>query len=292
MGLLGTHTNRDGQIRWYETSKAPLVNANGEIFGILGTTKDITLNRQAEEEIRTLNTRLEQRVHERTQQLEIVNNELASTSYSIAHDLKTPLRALDGFSHILLEEYYADLDAQGREYLERIRKASHRLGLLSDDLLKILSITRSDLHFESLDLNLIAQDIIDQLHFLHPRRNVEFICNGSLVVKADARMVQILMENLINNAWKFTKKRRPASIELDSFQQDGKTVFFIRDNGVGFDMQYVEKLFGVFQRLHNSSEYEGTGIGLALAQRVVQRHGGSIWANSDPGKGAVFYFTL
>jgi len=292
MGLVSPHYGPDGSVIWFSTSKVPLVNAQGEIFGIIGITQDITQRKLAEEEIIQLNANLEKRVQERTRQLEMLNNELASTSYSIAHDLRTPLRAMDGFSHILLEEYNEVLDAEGRNYLERIRNAAHRMGQLSDDLLKLLSITRSQLHLEQVDLCEHANNIIRQLQATAPNRKLVFIQPDHLKVHADPDLIIMLIDSLLNNAWKFTRMSQPAQIELGTTVLDRQIVYFIRDNGVGFDMNYAEKLFGVFQRLHKVTEFEGTGIGLALAQRVVHRHGGVIWAESTSGSGAVFYFTL
>jgi PAS domain S-box-containing protein len=292
LGMVTSHHNPDGSVNWLSTSKVPLVNAQGEIFGIIGISQDITQRKQAEEEVLQLNTNLEKRVQERTQQLEMLNKELASTSYSIAHDLKTPLRALDGFSHILLEEYNDQLDAEGKYYLERIRKATHRMGQLSDDLLKLLSITRSQVNLAPVDLSETAAEIIRRMQAAAPQRKLEFIHPESLIVNADRHLITLLLDCLLDNAWKFTKKRHPAQIVLGSTGQDNHRVFFIRDNGVGFDMTYAEKLFGVFQRLHKVTEFEGTGIGLALAQRVIHRHGGAIWAESAPDNGATFYFTL
>jgi PAS domain S-box-containing protein len=292
LSIVVAHENPDGSISWLSTSKVPLYNSRGEIFGMIGTTQDITERKQTEEEVRQLNATLERRVQERTQQLELVNNELAATSYSIAHDLKTPLRALDGFSHILLEEYHEKLDAEGVDFLERIRKAAHHMGQLSDDLLKLLSVTNSELALDRVDLCQPASDIINQLQASFPKRKVEFLQPNSLVVNADSKLIMLLLDSLLNNAWKFTKNCQLAQIELGSFQQDGHVIIFIRDNGVGFDMTYAEKLFGVFQRLHTTKEFEGTGIGLAIAQRVIHRHGGEIWAESQVDKGTTFYFTL
>jgi PAS domain S-box-containing protein len=278
--------------RVYFEIKTPLYDLNGDIWGLCGVSTDITERKRVEAKIRGLNEALETRVRERTSQLELAQQELASLSYSMAHSLKTPLRALDGFSYLLLEEYHQQLDDQGKDYLNRIRNASHRMWQVTDDLLNLLSITRSELILSKVDLSLVAQDTIKMFRNTQPERQVEFICPDGLVAEADGLMAQILMGHLLNNAWKFTRSRQPAVIELGRLLQEGKPVFFIRDNGVGIDMAYIEKLFGVFQRLHSPDEFEGSGIGLAIAQRIIQRHGGRIWAEGTVDQGAIFYFSF
>jgi len=272
--------------------KTPIYDENGDIWGLCSVSTDVSERKQVEAEIRRLNEVLETRVIERTSQLELAQQELAALTSSMAHSLKTPLRALDGFSYLLLEEYHQYLDDQGKDYLKRIRNASHRMWQVTDDLLNLLSITRSELSLSRVNLSLVAQDIIKMFKNTQPERQVEFVCPEGLVVEADVLMTQIFIGHLLNNAWKFTRSRQPARIELGSLVQDGKTVFFIRDNGVGMDMAYIQKLFGVFQQLHSPEEYEGSGISLAMVQRIIQRHGGRIWAEGAVDQGATFYFTF
>ena len=278
--------------RAYFEIKNPIYDENGDIWGLCGVFTDITERKKVEAEIRRLNDELETHVQERTSQLELAQQELAALAASMAHSLKTPLRALDGFSYLLLDEYSAGLDAQGQDYLNRIRSASRRIWQVTDDLLNLLSIARSDLSLARVNLSSVARDIIGRLKADQPERQIEFICPDSLVVEADTTMAQIMMENLLNNAWKFTRSRHQTRIELGSLVREGNPVYFVRDNGVGIDMAYIEKLFGVFQRLHSPDEFEGSGIGLAITQRIIQRHGGRIWAEGVVDQGATFYFSF
>lgn len=238
------------------------------------------------------NEELEQRVKERTAELEAVNTELASFAYSISHDFRAPLRALDGFSASLTEKYNAQLDDQGRHYLNRIRKAALYMSDLVDDLLKLSRITRIEVKKQAVDLSQIAEDIIKDLQEAEPERQVTVAVEPGLSARGDFSLLKAALENLIGNAWKFSSKEERATIEVGHATVDGEQVFFVHDNGVGFNMAYVDKLFGAFQRLHGVNEFPGTGIGLATVQRIINRHGGRIWAESEVGKGATFYFTL
>jgi light-regulated signal transduction histidine kinase (bacteriophytochrome) len=206
--------------------------------------------------------------------------------------LRAPLRALDGFSHILLNENENQLDPQGKDHLKRIRKASHRMGQLIDDLLKLMQVTRSEFNLTEVDLSVLAKDAIHEKLTLHPERKVNFICPENLFVKADTGMMRIVIDNLIDNSWKFTNKTAKTEIELGSYERDGKTVYFLRDNGIGFDMAYANKLFIPFERLQNLEEFDGTGIGLAMVERIIHRYGGQIWAEGALEKGSTFSFTL
>ena len=247
---------------------------------------------RARAEIIQLNAKLEQRVQERTTELAAANKELEAFSYSVSHDLRAPLRSLDGFSRILLEEYSPALDAQGQEHLQRIRHASQRMGQLIDNLLHLARITRAELRRASVDLTALARDILAELQAAEPERQVEVSLAAGLTVHGDARLLRVALTNLLGNAWKFTGKQAQARIEFGVLQAHGERAYYVRDNGAGFDMAYAQKLFGAFQRLHTESEFPGTGIGLAIVQRVILRHGGRLWAESAVGAGAAFFFTL
>lgn len=248
--------------------------------------------RLAEVRLEHLNERLEQRVAERTRMLEAANKELEAFSYSVSHDLRAPLRSIDGFSQLLVKKLGEGLDATSLDYLRRVRRASQRMDELIHDLLKLSKVSRVELNKERVDLSAIAREIADGLRATAPMRAVEFEIEAGIEVQADGRLMRAVLENLLGNAWKFTARRDAARIEFGRREDEGRPVYFVRDNGAGFDMEYAGKLFGAFQRLHKPEEFEGTGIGLATVQRIVNRHGGSIWATAEVGKGATFCFTL
>lgn len=246
----------------------------------------------AEDEILLLNTELERRVQERTHQLGAVNQELEAFSYSVSHDLRAPLRSIDGFSQILLKKYHAQLDATGKDYLGRVIRASQRMGHLIDDLLKLSQVTRGALKREQVDLSKIAESVADELRKNNPARTVQYNLQQGLLVYADPGLLRVVMDNLLGNAWKYSGKKALAEIEFGTRDLDGETTYFVRDNGDGFNMNYAHKLFGAFQRLHGMHEFEGTGIGLVTVQRIINRHHGRVWAEAKEGEGATFYFTL
>jgi hypothetical protein len=235
---------------------------------------------------------LEHRAAELAAQLEAAQRELETFSYSITHDLRAPLRHIDGFSRALLDDYCDTLAPQGREYLSRICQAAGQMSQLIDDLQQLARVARSELTRQTVNLSVAAQVIALELKHGAQGRQVEFLIKEGVSVEADPRLIRQLMEILIGNAWKFSATMQEAFIEFGTGEQGGETVYFVRDNGVGFDMAYADKLFTVFHRLHRADEFEGRGVGLAIAQRIVRRHSGRIWAESAPGRGATFYFTL
>ncbi len=243
--------------------------------------REITERKRVEEEVQKANI-----------ELAAVNKELEAFAYSVSHDLRAPLRSIDGFSQALMEDYPDKLDEQGKGYLQRVRSATQRMGVLIDDLLSLSRVTRSEMRRETVDLSALAQSIAEELQETQPKRQVNFVITPGLTTSGDPQLVHQIMENLLGNAWKFTGRHPKARIEFGITQVDGKDTFFICDDGVGFDMAYADKLFGVFQRLHSQEEFPGTGVGLATVQRIVHRHGGQVWAEGKVEEGATFYFTL
>jgi len=259
---------------------------------VVAVIRDISERRQVEARIRQLNEELEERVRRRTYELEAANRELESFSYSVSHDLRAPLRAISGFSQVLLDEYSQQLDAEGRHYLQRVCAASQRMAQLIDDLLDLARVTRHVMQRTPINLSTIAHTLADELRHAQPERCVEFVIMPELWVEADADLMRVALGNLLNNAWKYTSNHPHARIEFGSHRAPKEVVYFVRDDGAGFDMAHADKLFGAFQRLHRREEFEGNGVGLATVQRIIHRHGGRVWATAAVEQGASFYFTF
>jgi signal transduction histidine kinase len=252
----------------------------------------LTQIQQRDDALQHARDELEQRVDDRTRQLVAANRELEAFSYSVSHDLRGPLEIINGFSHILLVEYGARLDASGQDCVQQINTATRRMAELIEDLLNLSRVSTSGMHREKVDLSAMARSIADQLRRREPNRNVEFVIHDCITVEGDSRLLNIVMDNLLRNSWKYTSNHEHARIEFGCEERLGSTIFFVRDDGAGFDPTLVNRLFKPFQRLHATSEFPGTGIGLATVQRIIARHGGEVWAEGAIQKGATFYFTL
>ncbi|WP_413173136.1 PAS domain-containing protein [Anabaena azotica] len=286
----------NGEYHCFWVRALPVLETDGSIREWVGACTNITVRKQTELEIRQLNEQLEERVQQRTAELIAANKELEAFSYSVSHDLRAPLRGIDGFSKTLLERYQDQLDERGQHYLTRIRAGTQRMGELIDNLLQLSRVTRTPIRYAQVNLSAIAQEIAQQLSENEPERQVQWLISPDLIVWGDAQLLRIVMENLFNNAWKFTSTKIQTKIELSCIllenNNHSRLTYMITDNGVGFDQAYANKLFQAFQRLHTVEEFPGTGIGLATVQRIVRRHGGDVWANGVIGERATFYFTL
>lgn len=266
----------------------PIVGPDGAITGAVATFRDVTAERRERDEIERLNRELQRSVRE----LQLVNEELRSFSYSVSHDLRAPLRSMIGYSTIILEDFGGAIPEEVKDHLGRIIAATNKMGGLIDGLLTLSRLTRREMVVERVDLTALAKQALERCRTSAPRSAVAVDVTDGMTVAGDLQLLQLVMSNLIENAWKFTRHTEPSSIEVGSIVRDGAPIYFVRDNGVGFDMRYAEKLFGIFHRLHTESEFEGIGMGLATAQRAIARHHGSIWAEATLGKGATFYFTV
>jgi PAS domain S-box-containing protein len=279
----------------YITVKYPITDLAGQASAICGISTDITALKRAEERERRLNTELEARVRSRTAELEASTRELDAFAYSVSHDLRAPLRAVAGFSEVLLEEYMDQLDKPGKDYLRRVVAATERMGQLIDDLLNLSRASRAELTRQPVELTAIAHRVIADLALTGPPRplpELDVTIEEDLRAVCDPALLELVLRNLVSNAWKFSAKRDKPRLHFGSVQQDGTHAYFVADNGAGFDPRYAEKLFVPFQRLHTVEDFPGSGIGLAIVARIIARHGGRVWAQSSPGNGAVFYFTL
>ncbi len=288
-GYLSTH---DKQERYILSKYIPHDGKKSGFSGFFELVNDITELKQAEQELQLHRNHLEELVANRTAELKASNKELEAFCYSVSHDLRSPLRSVSGFCQLLIEDYEKLLDPTALDYLTRMRSSVHRMDTLIDDLLSLSRVMRSELKQETINLSAIAKSVAEELEQNYPGRKIDYHIEQNLAAKGDASLLRVVLENLLDNAWKFTEHTPVAKIEFNSFVKDNKRVFYISDNGAGFSMSYIDKLFGAFQRLHETNDFPGTGIGLASVKRIIQRHGGEIWAQGEINKGATFYFTI
>ncbi|HLQ32147.1 MAG TPA: GAF domain-containing protein [Chloroflexota bacterium] len=282
----------DGERKWIQVESVPVFDSQGTVEQVVSSFIDVSARIEAETALKRLNAELDERVAERTAELQAANDELETFSYSVAHDLRAPLRSMDGFCQMLLEEYREQLDDNAKHYLDRVRAGSQRMAQLMDDLLRLARVSRTEMRRERVDLSGMARGIAHDLQAREPGRFVAFDIPDDVVSYGDRRLLRLMLENLLENAWKFTSKHPTGHIEFGRSEVDSQPRFFVRDDGAGFDMAYADKLFEPFQRLHGATEFEGTGIGLATARRIITRHGGRVWGEGEVERGACFYFSL
>ena len=276
----------------YHSVKVPLKDARGAVFGLCCISTDVTAQKKIKRELSRQHKQLEAQVEQRTAQLRRLNSELEAFSYSVSHDLRAPLRAVDGFSRVLVENYRHKLDEKGLDFLTRIQSASQKMADMISALLELSKISAQELHKAPVDLTSVGNEVITELAHADPGRKVTVTVQDQMMAEGDAGLLKIALTNLLGNAWKYTGKTRDAAIQFGQLERDGQTLFYVRDNGVGFDMAYQDRLLVPFQRLHADSEFAGTGIGLSTVARIIGRHDGKIWAEGEPGKGATFWFAL
>ena len=290
--VMGVH-RPDGTLAWISINSEPLIREGDDNpAGSVASFTDITERKKAEKELEQYRNHLETMVSERTTALEDANKELEAFSYSVSHDLRSPLRSIDGFSHALLEDYTEVIDSTGHNFLQRIRNSAQHMGRLIDAILSLSKVTRSEFHPKDVNLSAMAQAIINKYQDDEPERKIDVKIMPNVTAMVDQPLIEIVLDNLLSNAWKYTGKTNKAQIEFGAIEEDNRTIYYVSDNGAGFDMKYSNKLFGAFQRLHKSEEFEGTGIGLVTVSRIIRRHGGRVWAEAGLGQGAKFYFTL
>ena len=284
---------KDGSHVWVSTNAHYHFDIDGKVKGVEGTTRDISDVRHTRSELEKHQLHLEELISERTLDLEAANRELESFCYSVSHDLRAPLRTIDGFSQILLDDYAPILDEVSKDYLQRVRAGAQRMGQLIDDLLKLSRVSGKGINKEIIDLSQMAREIAEGLQQSDPERNAGITIDSDLMCYGDKGLIRVVMDNLFSNAWKYTQfKQEQTQIKFGQQDLNGTLVYFVKDNGAGFDMKYSNKLFGAFQRLHPAQDFEGNGIGLATVNRIIQRHGGKVWAEGEPDNGATFYFSL
>ncbi len=283
------------EVRYWSVTHNPILDGRGQLVQMAQRVEDVTELVHLKQQGDRLETEVMLRAREikdASNKLADANKELAAFSYSLTHDLQAPLRRMISFCEILLKEHQTTLNSEGQDYLQRVIASARRMRLLIDGMLSFARLSRDDVRRENVDLTLLARNMFEQLAAAEPSRKVEFVVDEGMKAHGDSRLLELVLQNLIGNAWKFSSKKDLAKIEVGKLTKNEKTVFFVKDNGAGFDMEYVDKLFGAFKRLHSEQDFAGTGIGLATVKKIIQRHGGSIWAESVHGEGATFFFTI
>lgn len=283
------------EIRYWSVTHNPILNEQGQLIQMAQRVEDVTELLRLKQQGDRMETEVMLRAREikdASNKLADANKELEAFSYSVSHDLRAPLRSMISFGDVLLTDHAGSLDADGQDCLRRIVAAGQRMHLLIEGLLSLARLSREQVRRDDVDLSRIAKQLHEQLKTSEPNRKVDFIVNSEIKAMGDPRLLELVLQNLIGNSWKFTSKREAAKIEVGKMLHNNETVFFVRDNGAGFEMEYAHKLFGAFQRLHTDKEFSGTGIGLATVQKIIRRHGGKIWAESFKGEGTTFFFTL